>query len=65
MRMLDLMQMNIGMEKQGFLIKNCAWYVDIRGEASGKHVFFALPFVKRLTGSQTGYSLEAAAEKAY
>lgn len=65
MRMLDLMQMNIGQEKQGFLIKNCAWYVDIRGTASGKHVFFALPFVEKLTGEVTGYSLEAAAEKAY
>lgn len=65
MRMLDLMQMNIGLEKQGFLIKDCAWYVDIRGKASGKHVFFALPFVKKLVGGEAGYSLEAAAEKAY
>lgn len=65
MRMLDLMQMNISLEKAGFLIKNCAYYVDIRGKASGKHVFFALPFVERLTGGGKGYSLEAAAQKAY
>ena len=65
MRMLDLMQMNIGLEKSGFLIKNCAYYVDIRGKASGKHVFFTLPFVERLVNGEKGYALEAAAGKAY
>lgn len=65
MRMLDLMQMNIGLEKSGFLIENCACYVDIRGKASGKHIFFAVPFVERLVNGEQGYSLEAAAGKSY
>lgn len=65
MRMLDLMQLNIRQKEPGFLVEKCGYHVDIRGKACGKHVFFALPFVKSYVGEQEGYMLEAGAGKAY
>lgn len=65
MRMLDLMQLQIRQREPGFLVEKCGYYVDIHGKACGKHVFFALPFVRPYVGEQDGYMLEAGAEKAY
>ncbi|MCI8661959.1 MAG: hypothetical protein HFG69_01615 [Hungatella sp.] len=65
MRILDLMQINIGRTQPGFLITNCAYRVDIHGKACGKHVFFALPIVENMIRGEKGYPLEAAAGKAY
>lgn len=65
MRMLDVMQLKISEKQPGFLIKDCAYGVDIRAKASGKHLFFALPFVENLVNGTDGYPLEAAAGKTY
>lgn len=65
MRMLDVMQMNIQREEPGFSLMNCAYRVDMRAEACGKHVFFTLPFVKHFVKGRDGYTLRAAGEKAY
>lgn len=65
MRMLDMMQVNIGWQQPGFRIKNCAYQADICGRACGRHLFFALPIVESFVGRQEGYSLEAAAQRAY
>lgn len=65
MRMLDVMQMNIRREQPGFRVMDCAYRVDICGNACGKHMFFALPIVENLVRGQTGYPLKASGEKAY
>lgn len=65
MRMLDLMERNIRQTEPGFSMDHCAYYVDIRGKACGKHVFFALPVVENFVRKKEGYGLEAGAEKAY
>lgn len=65
MRMLDLMERNIRQTEPGFSMDYCAYYVDIRGKACGKHVFFALPVVENFVRKKEGYGLEAGAEKAY
>ncbi len=65
MRMLELIQINIRQEEPGFLVDHCAYYVDIRGRACGKHAFLALPLVKRSVTGSGSYALEARAEKAY
>lgn len=65
-RMMDVMQMNIRREQSGFLMRNCGYRVDIKAEAGGKHVFFALPFVENLTGSgEHGYEMAVKTQKAY
>ena len=65
MRMLDVMQMNIQRQEPGFRMENCAYGVDIRAKACGKHMFFGLPIVENMVNGQEGYYLEAAGEKAY
>ncbi|MCI8607585.1 MAG: hypothetical protein HFG72_12530 [Hungatella sp.] len=65
MRMLDVMQMNIRRQEPGFRMENCAYGVDIRAKACGKHMFFGLPIVENMVNGQEGYYLEAAGEKAY
>ena len=41
-RMMDVMQMNIGREQEGFSLMNCACAVDMEASVWGKHVFFSL-----------------------
>ena len=65
MRMLDMMQINIGREEPGFSVLKCAYRVDIHSRACGKHVFFSLPFVENLVNGKEGYYLDAVGEKAY
>lgn len=65
MRMLDLMQMNIGWHEPEFSILGCAYGVSIRGKAKGNHIFFALPIVESFVKGENGYILDAVAEKAY
>lgn len=65
MRMLDMIQINIQREEPGFCLNRCAYKLNIRGKAHGKHVFFAIPIVENFVRGEHGYPLEAAAEKAY
>lgn len=65
MRMLDVIQINIQREEPGFCLNRCAYKLNIRGKAHGKHVFFAIPIVENFVRGEHGYPLEAAAEKAY
>lgn len=65
-RIMDLIQMNLRKKQKDFQMETCAYRVDIKINACGKHIFFALPFVENLTGSgQHGYLKEVKAEKAY
>lgn len=65
-RMMDVMQMDIRLEQGGFLMKRCAYRVDMRSRICGKHVFFALPFVENMTGSgEHGYQMQVRSQKAY
>lgn len=65
MRILDMMEMNLKRQEEGFSIDKCAYRLGITGRASGKHVFFALPIVEKYTGKAGAYPLEAPAERAY
>lgn len=65
-RMMDVMQMDIRLEQGGFLMKRCAYRVDMRSRICGKHVFFAWPFVENMTGSgEHGYQMQVRSQKAY
>lgn len=65
LRMMDMIQINIQREEPGFSLDSCACKIEVQGKASGKHVFFALPFVENFIGEEHGYPLEASAEKVY
>lgn len=65
-RMMDVMQMNLQRTQGDFQISFCAYRVDMGVKVCGKHVFFALPFVEKLTGSTKHvYPLNAVTQKAY
>ncbi len=64
-RILDIIQMNIQREEPEFSLDYCACQMDIRGKASGKHVFFSLPIVEIFVSGEKGYPLEAKAQKLY
>ncbi len=64
-RMLRVIQMNIQREEPGFSLGTCAYQVDIRGRACGKHVFFVLPLVENLIRGEEQYVLEAKVQKQY
>ncbi len=65
LRMMDMIQVNIQREEPGFSLDSCACKMEVQGKASGKHVFFALPFVENFIGEEHGYPLEASVEKGY
>ncbi len=65
LRMLDLMELNIKRLDGGFAMDGCVYRMGITGKASGKHVFFCLPFVEAVTGKAASYPLEAPALRAY
>lgn len=64
-RMIQILQMNLQREEPGFSLEQCAYQVDIRGRACGKHVFFSLPMVDNLIDGEERYILEATAQKRY
>ncbi len=65
-RMMDMIQMNICRNQEGFRIKNCLYQAQIKGDFCGKHVFFSPGFVEKLTGSHGHqYMLEVLAEHTY
>ncbi len=65
MRILDVIQMNLQREDSRFSISNCAYQVDILGQACGKHVFFELPIVDNFVEKVDKYDLAAKAARAY
>ena len=65
LRMLDVMQMNLQREDPDFQAGQCVYGARITGRARGKHVFFTLPLVENQIRGQTGYTLQAEAEKRY
>lgn len=65
LRMLDVMQMNLQREDPDFQAGQCVYGARITGRARGKHVFFTLPLVENQIQGQTGYTLQAEAEKRY
>lgn len=64
-RIMDVIQMNLKRKQENFRMERCAWFMDIKVMASGKHVFFALPFVESLTGGGLGYQIQVRTNKAY
>lgn len=65
-RMMDIMQMNLCLEQKNFQMSRLVYEARIKGEFCGKHVFFAIPFVDKLTGSgKHQYAMEVTAERVY
>ena len=57
-RMMDVMQMNIGKEQEGFSLGDCVCAVDMEASVWGKHVFFALGLWKNGTPGAYETSME-------
>lgn len=65
-RMMDIMQVNLCLKQKNFRMSRMVYEAKIKGEFCGKHVFFAIPFVDKLTGAgKHKYSMEVAAERVY
>lgn len=65
-RIMDMIQQNIRQEQDHFRIRNCVYQVRIKTEICGKHLFFALPFVEKLTGGEDyRYPMEIVTERTY
>ena len=62
-RMMDVMQMNIGREQEGFSLMNCACAVDMEASVWGKHVFFSLGLWKN--GAPGAYETRMEASGSY
>ena len=66
LRMMDMMELNLKGQEEGFSMGKCIYRVGITGKARGKHVFFGLPLVEKYTGGGGAeYPLEAPAVRAY
>ncbi len=48
LRMLDLIQMNIRMKEEGFLIEHGVYLLELRGEAKANHLFFKPKFMETI-----------------
>lgn len=65
-RIMDMIQKNIRQNQDDFRIRNCVYQVRIKTRICGKHVFFALPFVEKLTGGgDLGYPMDIVTERSY
>lgn len=65
-RIMDMIQKNIRQNQDDFRIRNCVYQVRINTRICGKHLFFALPFVDKLTGGgDLGYPMEIATARNY
>lgn len=65
-RMMDVMELNLRKEQKAFRMKHMVYQVNLSGSFCGKHVFFSLPFVEKLTGEKEhSYSMEVSAERVY
>jgi len=65
-RIMDMIQKNIRQNQDNFRFRNCVYQVRIKTRICGKHVFFALPFVEKLTGGgDLGYPMDIVTERTY
>ncbi len=65
LRMMDLMDINLQREEDGFTVMKCVYRMKITGRARGEHLFFRLPVVTEYVEGTDGYPLEAPASRAY
>lgn len=56
-RLMDVIQMNIRREENGFQMNHCAYQIELRGTGTGKHLFFS--------GGEDRYPMAVITEKAY
>lgn len=56
-RIMDMIQVNIAANQQGFFMEHCMFQAKIRGSGQGKHIF--------PTGGNVHYSMEVITDKAY
>lgn len=56
-RLMDVIQINIRRDQEGFCMEHCAYQAEIQGTAKSKHMFFG--------GIDPSYQLEVRTEKAY
>lgn len=65
-RMMDMIQKNLRQGQDNFRMKNCVYQAQIKTNIRGKHVFFSLGFVDRLTGGgDHTYPMEMVTERTY
>ena len=65
-RLMDVIQMNIRRKQNNFCMRRGVYQVELKTQACGKHVFFALGLVDNLTGGgDNTYPMEAGAERVY
>lgn len=65
-RMMDIIQMNIRMEQRSFRMRRGVYKAEISSRICGKHVFFSLGFVDKVSGGQAhAYLSEVRAERVY
>lgn len=65
-RMMDLIQMNIRRKQAGFRMRRCLYETRVKARLTGKHVFFSLGFMERLTGGNGPlYPMEITVERRY
>lgn len=65
-RMMDIIQMNIRKEQDNFRMRRGVYQVKINSRICGKHVFFSLGFVDKISGGQAHtYWDEVEAERVY
>lgn len=65
-RIMDMIQMNLKREQENFRMRRCVYQVRIVTKLRGKHVFFALGFVDKMTGGgDNSYPLEVITERTY
>ncbi|MGL5435903.1 MAG: DUF5702 domain-containing protein [Lachnospiraceae bacterium] len=65
-RMMDLIQMNLKRDQENFRMHKCVYQVRIKTKLCGKHVFFALGFVEKMTGrGDHNYPMEIVTERTY
>lgn len=65
-RMMDMMEMNIRRTQDSFRMRRGVYQVRMHSRLCGKHVFFSLGFVEKLTGGQAHtYPMEISVERKY
>lgn len=65
-RLMDMIQMNIQKKQESFRMRRGLYQAGISSRLCGKHVFFSLGFVDKISGNEIHtYELGAAVERSY
>ncbi len=65
-RMMDIMQINVWLKDDGFLIKDCVYGLDMEVTGYVQHLFTAIPVISSETGGFTrSFEIKTEALKAY